>query len=171
MIDLCRGWEEKAEAMEAPLGIRSPGQRRPWSGEQIERLRRAVPRVLRGLPEVIAAYLFGSALQPGQVGDIDLALLPRPGATLSMGQHGRVVRELRQALGPGAPEIDLRMLRPRLARLAHEVRRDGELLYEADSQERAWIECDLERRYLDERWLQQVATVVPLPAGDLHAPR
>jgi predicted nucleotidyltransferase len=133
-----------------------------WSAEQRDRLVEAAPKALSRLPQVVSAYLFGSGREPGMVGDIDVALFVQPGATLSTGDMGRLTRELAEAVGPGCPEIDVRIVRPNMAALAHEVLRTGLQLYEADAAERAWIEARLESLYLDERWL---ATLAAAEAG------
>jgi predicted nucleotidyltransferase len=130
---------------------------RRWSQEQLDRLRAAAPSLLRRLPEVVSAWLYGSALRPGEVGDLDIALFVRPGDTLSMGDLGRLGRWLQEASGPQSPELDLRIMRERGAALAHQVRRTGLLLYGADPAERAWVEARIEGIYLDEGWLRRQA--------------
>ncbi len=131
--------------------------RRPWTAEQLSRAVSAATDAVAGVPAVVSAYLFGSACRPGLVGDIDVAILVTAGADVSIRDLGRVARAIETAVGPGSPEVDVRVIRPYMAALAHEVRKTGILVYESDPAERARHEARMENRYLDEKWLHALA--------------
>ncbi len=131
--------------------------RRPWTAEQLSRAVSAARDAVADVPGVVSAYLFGSACRPGTVGDIDLAILVTAGADVSIRDLGRVALAVERAVGPGSPEVDVRVVRPYMAALAHEVRKTGILVYESDPVERARHEARMENRYLDEKWLHAPA--------------
>jgi len=124
---------------------------------QIAALRQSIAALVAPPVEVYAAYLYGSAVRAGDVGDVDVALLVDDDTTLDAGLFGGIVVGLERAIGNAGPEVDLRCVRPRLASFAHEVFATGLLLWERSTAERAWLEARCEARYLDEKVLQYIA--------------
>jgi hypothetical protein len=150
----------------AAMAARLPAERRPWTADHLDRLRAAVPIATRHMPGMVSLWLYGSARVPGPVGDVDLAVFVVPSTVLGTGELGAFAVEVAAALGSGAPELDLRVMRLRSADIAHEVRSSGELLWESDANERAWVEAHFENVWLDAQWLGELAARVRAEAKD-----
>lgn len=106
-------------------------ERERLRGEILERVREVVPRLARQVPEIRTVHLFGSILREGRFdgcSDVDVAVVADdPAVEFPFARH------LEQELA-GRP-VDLRVLE---GRVAQEVHRRGELVYErADDRARA----------------------------------
>jgi len=109
------------------------------------------------VPGLVSVWLHGSARSVGQAGDVDLALFAVPGAVVGVAEAGRFAAEVARALGPGAPPLDVRVMHGNGLELAHEVLTHGELLWQSDADERAWVEATFASAWLDAQWLHTVA--------------
>lgn len=93
-------------------------------------LRRTVQSALATFPEVVGAYLFGSALDfVRSSSDIDLGLILRP----EVDDAERVANRVECALGHYGPHpFQVTLLRPEENSFTFRVLRDGDLVYLAD---------------------------------------
>ncbi|MBI4728870.1 MAG: nucleotidyltransferase domain-containing protein [Acidobacteria bacterium] len=108
-------------------------------------------RVFAGEPDVLVAYLFGSAAsgKAGPLSDIDLAVLLRGGSEPAVAARRRL-RLSRIAAGALADDrIDLVVLNTAPPDLAFRVVRDGAVVICTDEPERLAFEVRTIDRYLD----------------------
>ncbi len=124
----------------------------------------SVASVLRGYPFVCAAYQFGSTVRgkAGSLSDLDLALLVDDTAPVGPEKartEGLLAYRIRQALGEGAPEVDVLTLNGRSVVFQHEVLRTGRLIYDGDPQARRRFVWQVVQAYLDFeptlRWMRR----------------
>ncbi|MCA9515770.1 MAG: nucleotidyltransferase domain-containing protein [Myxococcales bacterium] len=113
---------------------------------------RAIERIAAwasGAPDVAAAWLFGSRARGdgGPGSDIDVAVLPRPGAGVDpLRRRLRWMVEAADAAGLGEEELDLVDLSEAPVLLAHAALRDGRLLASPDPVARtAFVESTIHR--------------------------
>lgn len=106
----------------------------------LQRLRRALERVLRDMPGIAVAYAFGSRISGGSLplSDLDLALVlrddeRRDDPLLAERISVRIASELRRAIeGDEAVEIDAHLAEELPLPVRGRVVTGGMLLYEAD---------------------------------------
>jgi uncharacterized protein len=121
----------------------------------IARLAGAAQRILSRHPDVVAAYLYGSAARGEPAADLDVALLLRDG-----GMGSRELEELTARLEaegtPHGPPLDVRVLAGTSPRFRANVLRDGQLLFEADRRARLAFEARAMSEWLDFKptWLR-----------------
>jgi predicted nucleotidyltransferase len=112
-----------------------------------DRLREAAATVFARHPEVVAAWLHGSAAGGDRAGDLDLALLLKPSAAPFPLLH-ILATELREE-GVARPELDLRPLHGTSPRFRATVLRNGLLLYDGDPAGRVAFEARAMSEWLD----------------------
>ncbi len=132
----------------------------------LERLRAAAQIVMAGRPDVVAAWLHGSAGRAEPAGDLDVAVLfDRSPTTWS--ELSELSAGLAAAAGPLPVDLDLRPLNDTGPRFEHAVLRDGVLLFERTRADRIAYQVAATSRWLDfkpvwererRRWLAQVAS-------------
>ena len=102
-------------------------------------------------PEVVAAYLFGSAgrgaARPGDV-DVGVLLETDPPRTLAA-IPSALIDGIERALGRGAPRLDLVVLNRASPDLVHHVLKDGILVCERDRAARVRFEVKMRNEYFD----------------------
>jgi predicted nucleotidyltransferase len=117
--------------------------------EDRQRLVEAAAHVLSREPDVVAAYLYGSAARGEPAHDLDVAV----------SFEGRVdprrleplAARLQAEAAPHGPEIDLRPLNDAAPRFQVAVLRDGVLLFERDRRRRLEQEARAMSRWADFR--------------------
>jgi predicted nucleotidyltransferase len=125
----------------------STGPRRVVDREAFERLRAAAERILSARPEVVAAYLYGSAARGEPAADLDVALLIDGEVDF---RRLEALAALLEAEGaPAGPSIDVRPLGGTSPRFRASVISDGRLLYEADRERRLAFEARSLAEWLD----------------------
>lgn len=109
-----------------------------------DRLRAALERQ----PEVLVAYLFGSAARgrPGPLSDVDVAVLLAEDSDRT-GRRLDLIGDL--AAAAGTDEIDLVVLNDAPNELAFRVIRDGRVLLCRDERTRVWHRARTILEYLD----------------------
>ncbi len=116
--------------------------------EDRELLARTAREVFAEHPDVLAAWLYGSAARGARAGDLDVAvLLADDPADASL--VDRLASELHARRLPSWPEIDLRPIAGTSARFRAAVLRDGVLLFERDPQARIEFEARAMAEWLD----------------------
>lgn len=113
--------------------VRVAGAKQRFGPAEIERLGRAAQRVFGERPEVVAAYLYGSAARGEPAADIDIAVLFRDGSPNAR-ELERLAAQLQADGAPRGPEIDLRPVAGTSPRFRANVLRDARLLYEGDGE-------------------------------------
>lgn len=123
-------------------------ERRRLSARDLERLREAATTVLQPIPEVVAAYLYGSAARGEPARDLDIAILFRdelpPARDLE-----RMAADLQRLGAPHGPEIDLRPLNRTAPRFRANVVREGRVLVDRDPRKRVEAEARALSEWLD----------------------
>jgi predicted nucleotidyltransferase len=122
--------------------------KRPVGRAAIEQLASAVARILSERPDVIAAYLYGSAARGEAAADLDIALLFRD-ADLDLRQLGELSARIQAEGAPDGPEVDLRPLAGTGPRFRANVLREGRLLYQVDRERRLEFEARALSEWLD----------------------
>ncbi len=125
----------------------------------LDRLRRALERVLPDIPEIAAAYAFGSRISGGALplSDLYVALVlrdegRRDDPLLAERISVRIASELRSAIeGDEAVEIDAHLAEDLPLPVRGRVVTGGMLLYEADPSSRVDFETSTRRKYFDFR--------------------
>jgi len=112
-----------------------------------EALARAARSVFGGHPEVVAAWLHGSAVRGELAADLDVAVLLEPEARDAR-LLDRIASELREEADVPL-EIDLRPFGGTSPRFRISVLRDGALLFERDSHARVRAEARAMVEWLD----------------------
>lgn len=117
----------------------------------LETISKGIQEFARRHNEVLAVYLFGSALTRDRPRDLDIALVIRrteQGAGQSAyGYRAAVTAELMQLLGKN--EIDVVLLHEASPLLSKEILRKGSLLYAGSGYDRIGMEKQMMDRYLD----------------------
>ena len=116
---------------------------------ELARLGETVRQLLAGYPDVVAAYLYGSAARGEPARDVDIGVVFRRGS-----RDFLLCREIASRLAPFAPhrtEIDVRPLVGATPRFRIQVLRDGRLLYEANPGARIEFETQAMSEWLDFR--------------------
>jgi predicted nucleotidyltransferase len=116
----------------------SPRRRRLAADERV-RLHEAAHSVFSREPWIVAAYLHGSAARGEQAADLDVAIACT-GGDRSVAELDALTARLEREAGIAGLEIDLRSLAHASPRFCANVLRDGELLFERDSQARIRLE-------------------------------
>ncbi len=114
-------------------------ERREVTLDERDRLRRAAARVLGSRPDVVAAYLHGSAARGEPARDLDVAVAfrgPEPG----FAELDEIAAQLGSYADVPGLAIDLRALGSATPRFRANVLRDGEVLYESDREARLSLE-------------------------------
>lgn len=130
------------------------------TSEHLERLARSVSRVLDDVPEIAAAWIFGSVARgdAGPDSDLDLGVV--------FARRGETARDHRDAIlslaarleGPAdGRRIDLVALESQGPIFAHEVLAKGVLVHEKDRERRIDFESETHVRYFD--WKRTVDAV------------
>lgn len=83
-------------------------ERRQFGPDDLRRLKNAAERVLGERPDVVAAYLYGSAARGEPARDLDIALLFRSEVPPAR-ELEHLASELQRMGAPHGPEIDLRV--------------------------------------------------------------
>ena len=117
----------------------------------LEAITKRIQEFARSRHEVLAVYLFGSALLRERPRDLDIALVVRR-IDLGVGQsaygyRAAVTAELMQLLGRN--EIDVVLLHEASPLLCKEILRKGRLLYAGSGYNRIVMEKQIMDRYLD----------------------
>ena len=120
--------------MRGPKAIR----RRLLTATEHEQLAEAAREVFGNQPDVIAAYLYGSAARDEPAADLDIAVLFR--ADADPARVEALAAELQARGAPRGPEIDLRLLRGAAPRFQTTVLREARLLFERDRKMRLQAE-------------------------------
>lgn len=118
---------------------------------KIDELTAEISNVLRGYPDVLAAYLFGSVLErrEGPLSDVDIAVLFKPGLAQTEMWH------MEDALGVAISRelsdhhLDLVALNLAPLHFRFEVICKGQVFYSVDDSQRAEFESYTMRRYWD----------------------
>jgi uncharacterized protein len=112
----------------------------------------AIADVLRGFPEVAAAWLFGSEARgdAGPRSDVDIALLFRDRG-IELDGNDRLVATIAARLERVAPgrEIDVVLIARQPPMFVHRVLAEGRLAYDGMPERRIDFESDATSRYLD----------------------
>lgn len=131
----------------------------------MESLQNTFPRLvehLRSRPEILLAYLFGSAAEghTHALSDLDIAVLVDPehfqelDACTPWGYQASLAAELMGILARN--DVDLVLLHRASPLLAREVIRFGRLLYCRDEQTRVAFEVRVYQAYLDTKHLREI---------------
>ena len=105
--------------------------------------------VLKARPEVLAAYLFGSATRAAAAPrDLDLAVILRQGFEPDRFYEFTLAEELERALGAGLP-VDLKIMNRSPLYFQFKVVREGRLVYNRDNALRGRFEAGMMMRYYD----------------------
>lgn len=107
----------------------------------------AAAHVFDAEPNVIAAYLYGSAARGEPARDLDVAVLFAGQADARSLE--RLAAMLARAGAPHGPEIDLRPLNGAGPRFQTSVLRDGQVLFERDRGARLAFEAECYSRWAD----------------------
>ncbi len=143
-------------------------QRVPWqtiADEELDRLEAAAAAVCARHPDVVAAWLHGSAARGEPAEDLDVAVLfdgdPALFDWLGLGH------EIAVAAGALPVDVDLRPVNGTPPQFRFNVVRDGRLLFERDRGERCWWEARAINEWIDfepgwramrQAYLQRVAS-------------
>jgi predicted nucleotidyltransferase len=103
-----------------------------------DRLVDAARAVFADAPEVIAAYLYGSAARGEPANDLDVAIVS--GSSLTHARIEALAAQLQKKGAPHGPEIDLRPIDEAAARFRATVIREGRLLFVRDEDRRRSFE-------------------------------
>lgn len=114
----------------------------------IERLAAGARAVLSDDPDIVAAYLYGSAARGEPAADLDVALLV-PGSRFGSKRLEALAARLQAEGAPEGPDLDVRLLAGTSPRFRANVLRDGRLLYEADRKARLAFEARALSEWLD----------------------
>jgi predicted nucleotidyltransferase len=112
-----------------------------------QRLRDAAALVLAAEPDVLAAYLYGSAARGEPARDLDVAIVFK--RDVDVRSLERLGSALAQAGAPRGPEIDLRPLNGAAPRFQAAVLRDALVLFERDRRARHSFEAACLSRWAD----------------------
>jgi predicted nucleotidyltransferase len=112
------------------------------------RLVNAAVRVLEAEPEILAAYLYGSAARGEPAADLDVALLLKA-PTLESSRLEALAARLQAEGAPVGPPIDLRVLWGAGPRFQVTVLKEGRVLFERDRDQRLESEAMLMSRWAD----------------------
>ncbi|NMG82598.1 MAG: hypothetical protein GIS02_00100 [Methanosarcinales archaeon] len=106
--------------------------------------------VIREHGEVIAAYLYGSAVQGNMRADsdIDIGILLMDDAVPDYLYTIRMAREIRSRCHLDR-EVDVRILNRRSIRFLHQVLRYGEIVFVRDERKKVEFETSVIKEYLD----------------------
>ncbi|MBI2895064.1 MAG: nucleotidyltransferase domain-containing protein [Deltaproteobacteria bacterium] len=107
---------------------------------------RALRDALKGEDEIVWAYLFGSAVRGGAYRDVDVAVMPAPGAFSRLTDLGRLQVRLSAALDR---EVDLVDLRRASLLLLGPILRERRVLRDRDVRARHCWEAETASRVLD----------------------
>jgi predicted nucleotidyltransferase len=124
----------------------TPGAR-PVEETTLAHLRAAAGRLLPRYPEVIAAYLFGSAARGEPAGDLDVALAVL--APPSTARLETLAANLQAEGAPNGPMVDLRPLWGSAPRFRATVISEGRLLDQASAERRIEYEARSLGEWLD----------------------
>ena len=113
--------------------------RRAVTSGEIAALRVAVEKVFAPEPNVVAAYLYGSAARGELARDLDVGVVTRTDVAYTTLE--RWASELQARGAPHGPEINLRPLGRAAPRFRVTVLREGRLLYEGDPRARLAFEA------------------------------
>lgn len=120
----------------------------------VDELCAAVAQACAAIPEVRAAYVFGSRVSGGARPDSDLDVAVDLGTTLQSVERGQVQLQLIAAitdrLGALGERTDVLDLRAAGATVAFRVLRDGRLVKETSRSERVQLEARIMRAYDDD---------------------
>lgn len=111
---------------------------------------REAREILRRQPDVVAAWLHGSAVSEDAAGDLDVAVLFDSPEVLPARLTG-LAHELATRGAPSGPDVDLRPLARTAPRFRVNVLRRGLLLYERSARERIEFEARSMSEWLDFR--------------------
>lgn len=130
--------------------MHSPANTRRWllAREDHERLADAARRVFASEPELLAAYLYGSAGRGEPAADLDVALLS-DGPIRDVRRLEALAARLQAEGAPSGPAIDLRPLWGAAPRFQANVLKEGRVLFERDSQRRFAHEAEIMGRWAD----------------------
>lgn len=123
-------------------------ERRQFGPDDIRRLKDAAERVLGERPDVVAAYLYGSAARGEPARDLDVALLFH-GKVPSARELEHLASELQRMGAPHGPEIDLRAFNRTAPRFRANVIDEGQLLVDRDAAKRVELEGQALNEWLD----------------------
>ena len=128
--------------------------------------------ILGGVPEVAAAYLFGSRVRDAQrhTSDVDVAIVFVEGVDDPTRFRLRCVLSERLAAAARVSSADVVDLEKASPLLAHEVLRDGRLLVSRNEARRVRVAARQTMRYIDSRPMRRVldeATFCRLREGRL----
>ena len=130
------------------MSVASPATRRLIGARARQRLERASQGVLGSHPDVVAVYLYGSAIRGEAARDLDVAVLfraePPPPSALEA-----LAARLQREGAPDGPEIDLRCLNRTAPRFRASVMDEGSLLLERDPAARIEAEARAFSEWLD----------------------
>lgn len=108
--------------------------------------------------EIVAAYVFGSALTRRNPEDLDIAFIVQKdagsGTEYPYGYHAHLVADLMKALHRN--DIDVVILNDASPLLCIQVLKNGNLVYNRNEQERIQLEKRMRDRYLDTAPLRRI---------------
>jgi predicted nucleotidyltransferase len=124
------------------------------SGPSGENVRSAGEAVLSRYPQVTLAYLFGSFVTRDSFRDIDIAVRfsGKTDPCTLFDQQMKISGEIEDLLSPRVP-CDVRVLNDAPVEFCFEVIRTGTILFCRSTDQKAWYEADIIRRYLDLEYL------------------
>jgi predicted nucleotidyltransferase len=144
----CAGSTGTALARRRTL-VRPPPYESAWSTPPRSNGWRKSPiAILKGHPEIIAAYLYSSAARGEPAADLDIAVLSS-GAALDAHALEDLAARLQAEGAPTGPDLDLRLLAGANPRFRANVLREGRLLYAADRDSRLGFEARALSEWLD----------------------
>ena len=145
---MTRGASARSRAMIAFVTAADPLRpRRRLDAPELDELTAAAVEVLAAQPEVIAAYLYGSAARDEPAADLDIAVATRGPVTHRLLET--IAAQLQARGAPRGPEIDVRSLYGAAPRFLFEVLRDGRRIYERDRGARIEFEARAMAAWLD----------------------
>lgn len=108
-----------------------------------------IKRKLSTVPEVRAAWLFGTFASGEPFEDVDVGVILAQGASVGPRFTSRLAAELERATGEPRLEVDLKVLGKTPYHFQHEVLKTGRLIFYRDEVERIRYETAVMRRFLD----------------------
>lgn len=113
-----------------------------------------IGKIVAGLKNIDAAYIFGSFLERDEFNDIDLALLLSEGldSYKSLKSSFRVAGELERQINPGF-EFDVKILNFSPTDFQFEVIKKGKVIFSRDKSRRVDYEFEVISTYLDLKYM------------------